>query len=72
MKALKVFEKENFKEGIEAALNDLFLAYRFLCDLSKAKYYFNLLPQRENYGLYPFMLIAFISFNLLYGGEYVQ
>ena len=38
-KALKAFDRENFVEGIKAALADLTLAYRFLGDWEKAEYY---------------------------------
>lgn len=38
-KALSIFEKEKAVEGIEAALKDLTLAYRFLGDWQRAEHY---------------------------------
>jgi len=38
-KALSIFEKEKSVEGINAALKDLTLAYRFLGDWQRAEYY---------------------------------
>ena len=38
-RALSIFEKENSIEGINAALKDLTLAYRFLGDWQRAEYY---------------------------------
>ncbi len=45
--AKNAFEKENFKPGIQAALKDLTLAYRFLEDWEKAEHYRRQLAQES-------------------------
>ena len=44
IRAKSAFEKEQFKPGIKAALNDLILVYRFLEDWEKAEHFRRQLP----------------------------